>query len=314
MNFHENLDIYVNQINGLLDKTLDINAGYADYLVDAMKYSVVGGGKRLRPLLMQECAKLFVQQADSSQGETDGNGAAVKLPAELPYFMAAIEFIHSYSLVHDDMPCLDNDEFRRGRKTTHAEYGEATALLAGDGLLNYAFEIASKAFSVTDDPAKCGRAMQILARQAGILGMIGGQAADVHVEKTGAEMNEDLLLFIHENKTAAMIESAMMIGACLAGADEKDLDKLSSIGSKIGLAFQIRDDILDIEGDFETFGKPIGSDETNGKLTYVSLYGLERSKDDVKKLSDEAIEGLKQFPSRNEFLEELVKYLIDRKK
>ena len=313
MNFRETLDSYVNHINELLDKTLDIKAGYADYLVDAMKYSVVGGGKRLRPLLMQECAKLFAPDAGLS-GETGRSDEAAKLPPELPYFMAAIEFIHSYSLVHDDMPCLDNDEFRRGRKTTHAKYGEATALLAGDGLLNHAFETAAKAFTVTDDPAKCGRAMQILSRQAGILGMIGGQAADVHVEKTGAEMNEDLLLFIHENKTAAMIESAMMIGACLAGADDKDLEKLSEAGSKIGLAFQIRDDILDIEGDFETFGKPIGSDESNGKLTYVSIYGLERSKEDVKKLSDEAIEILKGFPSRNEFFEKLVQYLIDRDK
>ena len=309
MNFHETLESYVNHINELLVKTLDIKAGYADYLVDAMKYSVVGGGKRLRPLLMQECAKLFMKEQGAGLPDE-----TAKFPSELPYFMAAIEFIHSYSLVHDDMPCLDNDEFRRGRKTTHAKYGEATALLAGDGLLNHAFETAAKAFMVTDDPAKCGRAMQILSRQAGILGMIGGQAADVHVEKTGAEMNEDLLLFIHENKTAAMIESAMMIGACLAGAGDKELEKLSEAGSKIGLAFQIRDDILDIEGDFETFGKPIGSDESNGKLTYVSIYGLERSKEDVKKLSDEAIDILKGFPSKNEFLEKLVQYLIDREK
>lgn len=297
MTFREDLKTYVENINKMLEQALDIKAGYADYLVDAMRYSVVGGGKRLRPLLMQESNKLFGEPSK-----------------ELPYFMAALEFIHSYSLVHDDMPCIDNDEYRRGRKTTHAIYGETTALLAGDGLLNYAFETASKAFDITDDPAKCGRAMKILAKQAGIMGMIGGQAADVKAEKTGETMTEDMLLYIHENKTAAMIESALMIGACLNGAGEKELEDLCEIGSKLGLAFQIRDDILDIEGDFEQFGKPIGSDEENGKLTYVSLYGMEKAKEDVDRLSKEALDGLKRFNKRNEFLEELVVYLIDRNK
>ena len=297
MTFREDLKTYTENINQMLEKALDKKTGYADYLVDAMRYSVVGGGKRLRPLLMQESNKLFGEPAK-----------------ELPYFMAALEFIHSYSLVHDDMPCIDNDEYRRGRKTTHAVYGETTALLAGDGLLNYAFETASKAFDITDDPAKCGRAMQILSKQAGIMGMIGGQAADVKAEKTGETMTEDMLLYIHENKTAAMIESALMIGACLNGAGEEDLEKLCEIGSKLGLAFQIRDDILDIEGDFEEFGKPIGSDEENGKLTYVSLYGMEKAKEDVDRLSREALDGLKSFKNRNEFLEELVVYLIDRNK
>lgn len=297
MNFRNELENYVNQINELCEKSLGIETGYAEYLMDAMRYSVSGGGKRLRPLLMQESCKLFGEPA-----------------RELPYFMAAIEFIHSYSLVHDDMPCIDNDEYRRGRKTTHAVYGETTALLTGDGLLNYAYETASKAFDVTDNPARCGRAIGILSRMAGILGMVGGQALDVKCEKTGEELNEDKLLYIHENKTAALIEAALMIGAVLGGAGDKDVDKLMEIGSKIGIAFQIRDDILDIEGNFEVFGKPIGSDWENGKLTYVSLYGMDKAKADVDKYSREALEGLKSFPLRNEFLEWLVEDLINRNK
>lgn len=297
MNFHKELETYVNQVNDLLEQSLDVETGYADYLMDAMKYSVVGGGKRLRPILMQESCKLFSEPV-----------------RELPYFMAAIEFIHSYSLVHDDMPCIDNDEYRRGRKTTHAVYGETTALLAGDGLLNYAYETATRAFNVTDDLGKCARAITILAKMAGIFGMVGGQALDVKCEKTGEELNEDKLLFIHENKTAAMIESALMIGAALGGADDAQLRSLMEIGSDIGIAFQIRDDILDIEGDFEQFGKPIGSDTENNKLTYVSLYGMEKAKADVEAYTKKALDELKKFPRRNEFLEWLVEELISRNK
>ncbi|MCQ2520046.1 MAG: polyprenyl synthetase family protein [Lachnospiraceae bacterium] len=294
---YELLNKYVRQINELLDKALDVETGYADYLLDAMKYSVTGGGKRLRPILMQESCKLFSDPVK-----------------ELPYFMAALEFIHSYSLVHDDMPCIDNDEYRRGRKTTHAVYGETTALLAGDGLLNFAYETAARAFSVTDDYEKCGKAITILAKMAGIFGMVGGQALDVKCEKTGEELNEDKLLFIHENKTAALIESALMIGAVLGGASEEDTKKLMEVGSDIGIAFQIRDDILDIEGDFEQFGKPIGSDNENNKLTYVSLYGMEKAKTDVLMYSKKAQEILRTFPRRNEFLEWLVEELINRNK
>lgn len=297
MNFHNTLSEYVSSVNELMDKTLDVEVGYADYLLDAMKYSVAGGGKRLRPILMQESCKLFSEPVP-----------------ELPYFMAALELIHSYSLVHDDMPCIDNDEYRRGRKTTHAVYGETTALLAGDGLLNFAYETATKAFSITSNLDRCAKAITILSRMAGIFGMVGGQALDVKCEKTGEELNEDKLLFIHENKTGALIESALMIGAVLGGATDSQVNKLMEIGSYIGIAFQIRDDILDIEGDFEQFGKPIGSDEENSKLTYVSLYGLDKAKEDVEMFSDKAIEGLKNFPKRNEFLEWLVSELINRNK
>lgn len=297
MSFHDTLQEYTTNVNDLLEETFRAETGYADYLMDAMRYSVMGGGKRLRPILMQESCKLFG-----------------KPQKELPYFMAAIECIHSYSLVHDDMPCVDNDEYRRGRKTTHAVYGETTALLAGDGLLNYAYEVASRAFAVTEDPEKCGKALTILARQAGIFGMVGGQAADVQSEKTGTTLTKDKLLFIHENKTAAMIESALMIGAVLGGACDSDVKKLCEIGSKIGIAFQIRDDILDVEGTFEELGKPIGSDEENNKETYVTLFGMEQAKEDVKTMSEEALKGLTEFPNRNEFLEWLVESLINRTK
>ncbi len=297
MNFNNELNEYVEKINTMLDDMMSVDTGYADYLMDAMKYSVMGGGKRLRPVMMQESCKLFGEPTP-----------------ELPYFMAALEYIHSYSLVHDDMPCIDNDEYRRGRKTTHAVYGETTALLAGDGLLNYAYETASRAFAVTDDAAKVGKAMTVLARMAGIFGMVGGQAADVQSEKTGTPLTEDKLIFIHENKTAALIESALMIGAILAGASDSDVKKLMEIGSDIGIAFQIRDDILDVEGNFEDLGKPIGSDEENGKVTYVTLFGLEKAKEDVAEYSKAALDGLKEFPQRNEFLEWLVEGLINRNK
>lgn len=297
MTFHDELDCYVERINKMLEDMLSVDTGYADYLMESMKYSVMGGGKRLRPVLMQESCKLFSEPV-----------------AELPFFMAAIEFIHSYSLVHDDMPCIDNDEYRRGRKTTHAVYGETTALLAGDGLLNYAFETATRAFNVTDDAARVGKAITVLAKMAGIFGMIGGQAADVQSEKTGEALTEDKLLFIHENKTAALIESSLMIGAILGGASDSDAQKLMEIGSNIGIAFQIRDDILDVEGSFEELGKPIGSDEENNKATYVTLFGLDKAKEDVALYSMKALNGLKEFPKRNEFLEWLVEGLINRNK
>lgn len=297
MSFYKELDLYTKQVNELLEKVMDVDTGYADYLMEAMRYSVMGSGKRLRPIFMQESCKLFSDPVP-----------------ELPYFMAALELIHSYSLVHDDMPCIDNDEYRRGRKTTHAVYGETTALLAGDGLLNFAFETATRAFNVTEDPAKVGKAITILAKMAGIFGMIGGQAADVQSEKNGETLDEDKLLFIHENKTAALIESALMIGAVLGGASDAEARKLMEIGSAIGIAFQIRDDILDVEGTFEELGKPIGSDEENNKVTYVTLFGLEKAKQDVETYSKEALQGLREFPKRNEFLEWLTEELINRNK
>lgn len=297
MSFADELSKKQEDINALMEKTLSVDTGLAEYLMDAMRYSVLAPGKRLRPILMGETAKLFKGDAP-----------------ELPYFQAAIELIHSYSLVHDDMPCVDNDEYRRGRKTTHAVYGETTALLTGDGLLNFAYETAAEAFKVTKDPAKTGKALSVLAGKAGIFGMVGGQAVDVDCEKTGSALTKEKLLYIHENKTAALIEASMTIGAILAGAGEEDVKKLNDAASAIGIAFQIRDDILDVEGTFEELGKPIGSDAENGKETYVTLFGFDTAKKDVELYSNKAIDILESFENKNEFLNELVKSLISRKK
>ena len=302
MNFEEQLAADVREIEEILKRYLPKEEGYAKMVAEAVNYSVLAGGKRLRPMLLLECCRLF--------------GGREELAAP---FMAAIEFIHTYSLVHDDLPCMDNDEYRRGRKTTHAVYGEGMAVLAGDALLNLAFETASSAFSLTENEEelrRAARAMQILSAKSGLGGMIGGQCADTQAEEFPPEKaTQELLLYIHENKTAAMIESPMMIGALLAGAEKEKLEALERIGSKIGLAFQIRDDILDLTSSLEELGKQTGSDLKNNKVTYVSLNGMEESEKEVRRLSEEALQELKGLAeNRNEFLERLVEDLITRKK
>lgn len=302
MNFEEHLAADVREIEEILKRYLPKEEGYAKTVAEAVNYSVLAGGKRLRPMLLLECCRLF--------------GGREELAAP---FMAAIEFIHTYSLVHDDLPCMDNDEYRRGRKTTHAVYGEGMAVLAGDALLNLAFETASSAFFRTENEEelrRAARAMQILSAKSGIGGMVGGQCADTQAEEFPPEkVTQELLLYIHENKTAAMIESPMMIGALLAGADEERLEALERIGSKIGLAFQIRDDILDLTSSLQELGKQTGSDLKNNKVTYVSLNGMEASEKEVRRLSEEALQELKGLAeNRNEFLERLVEDLITRKK
>ena len=263
-------------------------------VIEAMNYSVLAGGKRLRPMLMQETYKLF-----------GGDGEIIKP------FMAALEMIHTYSLVHDDLPAMDNDEYRRGKKTTHAVFGEAMGILAGDALLNYAFEIASDALCIETSP-KVAKALQILSKKAGIYGMIGGQVADI--ESEGKKVGIDVVEFIHRLKCGALIESAMLIGAVLAGASQEEQDKIEQIGADIGYAFQIQDDILDVTSSTEVIGKPVGSDEKNEKSTYVSIKGLEQAKKDVCEMSNRALLTLSSFPYKNEFLEELIKKLINREK
>ncbi len=305
MTFNEELDIKVQYIESVIDKYVPEEEGFAKTVIEAMNYSLKSGGKRLRPLLMFEAYRLF-------GGEDD-----IVEP-----FMAAIEMIHTYSLVHDDLPCMDNDEYRRGRKTTHAVFGETMAVLAGDGLLNYAFETACRAFdklnvlqSADYSAMTIGRAIGILAGKSGIYGMIGGQCADIEAEKLSPEqVDEKRILYIHEHKTAALIQNALMIGAVLAGANEINLAKIERVGYNVGLAFQIQDDILDVTGTFEQLGKDIGSDEKNGKTTYVSINGLNKSKADVEALSEEAVNILKDMGDGNEFLEELIIYLVNRTK
>lgn len=300
MNFKEELEQKTEQMEAILKQYLPREEGYAKTVIEAMNYSILAGGKRLRPMLMWETAVLF------------GDAGELVKP-----FMAALEMIHNYSLVHDDLPAMDNDEYRRGRKTTHVVYGEGMAVLAGDGLLNYAFETAASAFDMAKNPEdyrKIGRAMQVLAGKAGIYGMIGGQCADLNAEKTEEGISEEMLLYIHEHKTAALIQAAMMIGAILAGASDEKIAAVEKCAYNIGIAFQIQDDILDVTGSQEVLGKPIGSDEKNHKLTYVSMHGLKESGEQVAELSKEAVLILTSFSKRNLFLEKLVEQLIYREK
>ena len=299
MSFKETLLVKTEYAEKVLASYLPKEEGYQRVVLEAMNYSATVGGKRIRPILMKECYELF-----------GGMGNKVEP------FMAALERIHNYSLVHDDLPAMDNDEYRRGKKTTWTVYGDGMAVLAGDGLLNLAFETAAMAFDKAEDEKQlrsAARAMQVLSRKAGIYGMIGGQAADIEAEN-GRELTGELLLFIHENKTAALIQAAMMIGAIMAGADDIAVNAMEKAAYNIGIAFQIQDDILDVTSTTEVLGKPVGSDEKNHKLTYVTLHGLEESKEEVRKLSGEALDILKSFEKRNEFLEELVESLITREK
>ena len=300
MNFKETLNEKTVRIEEILAKFLPEEQGYQKTVIEAMNYSILAGGKRLRPMLMEETWEMF--------------GGTVEL---VEPFMAAIEMIHNYSLVHDDLPAMDNDEYRRGRKTTHVVYGEGMAVLAGDALLNYAFETACTAFEKARNPEeyrRVAKAMTILSRKAGIYGMIGGQCADIEAEERQESVTEELLLFIHEHKTAALIQSAMMIGGILAGADTEQTAAIEKCAWNIGIAFQIQDDILDVTGSQEILGKPIGSDEKNNKVTYVTIHGLEKSSEMVASLSEEAVQILSSFSGRNPFLEKLVQQLISREK
>ena len=296
MNFKDELNQKVEDIEKMIFSKLPKEEGPQKTVIQAMRYSVMAGGKRLRPLLMQESYRLF--------GKED---------SKVYPFMAALEYIHNYSLVHDDLPAMDNDEYRRGQKTTHVVYGEDLAILAGDALLNYAFETIAEGMAEYSLDSDMIRAFRIFAKKAGIFGMVGGQSVDVINENNNSEMNMDDILFIHENKTAALIECALMCGAALAGANDEQISQMEKVGSNIGLAFQIQDDILDATGSFEELGKPIGSDAKNQKATYLSLQGMEKSVDDVKRLSKEAVDILGQMPNRNEFLEELVMSLVERR-
>ena len=284
------------QIEQIIKKYLPKEEGYQKTIMEAMNYSVLAGGKRLRPMLMQETYRLF------------GGRSEVIEP-----FMAAIEMIHTYSLVHDDLPAMDNDEYRRGKKTTHAVYGEAMGILAGDALLNYAYETAARAFAMEPgNPGVC-QAFQILTAKAGIYGMVGGQTVDVESEgKPG--MTKEKLDFIYRLKTSALIVGAMLTGAVLAGATQGEQKIIEQTAGEVGLAFQIQDDILDVTSTMEILGKPIGSDEKNHKITYVTYEGIEKAKADVASLSEQAIARMDSLVVKNEYLMELLRYLIRREK
>ena len=279
-------------INDALVKYMEHENNLQSKIYEAMEYSLYAGGKRLRPVLMIETAKMC-----------GGNAEAV-----LP-FACAMEMIHTYSLIHDDLPAMDNDDLRRGMPTSHKKFGEAMAILAGDSLLNKAFEITS---SVKDiEPSLVLRAISMLSNSSGTEGMIGGQVVDIESEGKEIELSE--LKYLHLLKTGAIIRSSCTIGAVLSGASEEEIKAVDDFASSLGVAFQIRDDILDCTGTVEELGKPIGSDEAEDKNTYVKLLGLEKSKELVAEYSQKAISALDVFGDRAEFLKWLADYLINRK-
>ena len=276
----------------------------------AMRYSVMAGGKRLRPLLIVRICDLYGGRRELAEP-----------------FMAALEMIHTYSLIHDDLPAMDNDDYRRGRKTTHIVFGEGMAILAGDSLLNFAYETAATAFDAAQTPAETAavvRALRILMRNAGIFGMVGGQCADLEAENrlavqnnektTAGTITAEQLEYIHSHKTACLIDSGFVIGAILAGAPEEDIRRLHRIAYNIGVAFQIQDDILDVIGDSRELGKSTGSDEKDGKATYVTIHGLEQASRDVRGLTDSALAEFDALSVRDGFLRSLIEQLVSRKK
>lgn len=295
MNISEEITKRASDIETRIKGFLPEQYEYQKTIVDAMSYSVLAGGKRLRPMLMEASYHMF-----GGEGE------------ELDAFMAAIEMIHTYSLVHDDLPAMDNDLYRRGKKTTHAVYGEAMGVLAGDALLNFAFETVADAMVRSAGDMRVAKAFAVLAKKAGIYGMIGGQVVDVESEKKGQQIDRDCLDFIYRLKTGALIEASLMIGAILAGASEEEVSLMEEAGTKLGLAFQIQDDILDVTSSLEVLGKPIGSDARNEKATYVAFEGLEKAGAEVERLSREAVAILDGFKREHTFLRELFMYLIHR--
>ena len=295
MSFKEQMKEKVVQIEAIIGQYLPEEKGFQKTIFESMNYSVQVGGKRLRPMIMQETYKLF-----------GGEGR------EIEPFMAAIEMIHSSSLVHDDLPAMDNDEYRRGQLTTWKKYGEDMAILAGDALMIFAFEVAAKAFGMSAHPERVGRAIEILANKTGIYGMIGGQTVDV--ELTDKPMDAEHLDFIYRLKTGALLEASMMIGAVLAGASAEEVAAAEQIADDVGVAFQIQDDILDLTSTAEVLGKPIGSDEKNNKTTYVTLFGMDAAREQVASLSNRAIQTMKGLGQGNDYLEELFISLIHREK
>ena len=286
------------QIERILEEYLPPESGWQKTVAEAMNYSLRAGGKRLRPMLMLETCRML-------------GGSRMVEP-----FMAAIEMIHTYSLIHDDLPAMDNDEYRRGCKTTWRVYGEAMGILAGDGLLNLAFATVMRSFDyccIEEDYIRASRALRLLAAKAGIGGMIGGQTADIEAEGQENPVTEEQLLFIHEHKTAALIQAAMMTGGILAGASDSELAKLEKCAYNVGIAFQIQDDILDVVGDSQELGKTVGSDAENHKQTYVTLKGLKESGAQAAALSGEAVRILDGFSGEHAFLKQLILTLINRR-
>ena len=298
VNFQDELKKRTEEINKVIQSYLPEEEGFAKTMAQAMNYSILAGGKRLRPMLILETLRLF--------------GGEEKLAYP---FMAAMEMIHTHSLVHDDLPALDNDDYRRGRLTTHKVYGEAMGVLSGVALLNYAYEVMLTAFDTADTPdcqAHMIQALKVMSHKTGLYGMLGGQSVDV--ENDGKPMSREMIDYIYENKTSALIEASVMTGAILGGATEEETAIVEKAAKNIGLAFQIQDDILDVTSTSEELGKPVLSDEKNQKTTYVTLVGLDQARADVAEISARAVSLLKELPGENPFLENLITMLVERKK
>lgn len=298
VNFQDELKKRTEEINKVIQSYLPAEEGFAKTMAQAMNYSILAGGKRLRPMLILETLRLF------------GGDEKLVYP-----FMAAMEMIHTHSLVHDDLPSLDNDDYRRGRLTTHKVYGEAMGVLSGVALLNYAYEVMLTAFDTADTPdcqAHVIQALKVMSNKTGLYGMLGGQSVDV--ENDGKPMSREMIDYIYENKTSALIEASVMTGAILGGATEEEIVIVEKAAKNIGLAFQIQDDILDVTSTKEVLGKPTHSDEKNEKTTYVTLMGTAEAGRMVEELSDQAVSLLHQLSGENEFLEQLLLQLIHREK
>lgn len=305
--FEQKKEEKTKQIEKIIRKYLpEEKDGYQKTVLEAMNYSMLAGGKRIRPMMALETYQMF-----------GGEGKIIEP------FLAGLEMIHTYSLVHDDLPAMDNDEYRRGRKTTHIAYGHAMGILAGDGLLNYAFETMMKAEEYLKEVSKeesflvlkrIFDAIRLIASKSGIYGMVGGQAVDVESTEKGEELTLEKIGFIYRLKTSALIEASMAAGAILAGAEPEDVKKIESVAEKVGMAFQIQDDILDVTSTKEMLGKDICQDEKNHKITYVTIKGLEEAERMVEQISKEAISTLQSCNGRNEFLEQLINWLIHREK
>ena len=287
MNFQDELAKRTEETEKVIRSFLPAEAGFAGTMAQAMNYSMLAGGKRLRPMLIRETYRLF-----------DGKEEVVKP------FMAGMEMIHTHSLIHDDLPALDDDDYRRGRLTTHKVYGEAMGVLSGVALLNYAYETMFQAFALTKEQDRVIHALRVVSQKTGIHGMLGGQSVDV--ENDGRPLEKEMLDY--------MIEASMMTGAILAGANEQEVSAVEKAAGNIGLAFQIQDDILDVTGTAEELGKPVHSDEKNNKVTYVTLFGTEKAAKQVEELSEKAIDLLKSLNKNNEFLYLLIEKLINRRK
>ena len=298
VNFQDELKKRTEEIEKVLASYLPKEEGFARTMAQAMNYSVKAGGKRLRPMMILETLRMF------------GGDEKFAYP-----FMAAMEMIHTHSLVHDDLPAIDNDDYRRGRLTTHKVYGEAMGVLSGVALLNYAYEVMFTAFDLGKDEksqARIIKALKIMSHKTGIYGMLGGQSVDV--ENDGKPMSREMLDYIYENKTSALIQASMMTGAVLGGASPEEVSVIEKAAGNIGLAFQIQDDILDVTSTAEELGKPIHSDEKNHKTTYVTLMGIQDASRQVAKLSEEAVQLLEGMDKNNEFLFTLVRELVERRK